>query len=706
MATAIKIALLIQGNVNSSGGMQPLVTVGLFPTEEIGNLDVAPIIQESQSFKIKHCANYIIYNLTDTKVRPIGAARDGRLVIALAMPCRLQLKDGKSPYTLLKEIYTKFVSENMRPTDDGYHIFVSLEPDNEEFRTLLSLNSTEDRPSQVYIPMSQTGGKGVVQAATEEKLEALFRDSQYPEFRQFSEIEIGRTCQPTVNIEIPRHCEYKIMLNGSLINKTLVNGTDSFNSEDYLHDGKYTTYIGQHVAFTLSELITDEDGSMFDGRVTLQGETVKCIVNSKPKEFKFKAEIKPSLGNSLTQEDVEIIKQWLNNNNLRVMFGGENINQTFLNNETIQANGENVNLPLSILTSQSIENYQFSIDKNIETKKIILKARKVRKPDPVPVRYPEPSPRKTQEQNNLPQPAANSTGMELWFINTKDFKNEYRAIVKSSDDKHYLRQTLSFIEKKQKNGETLYRASVTLDDTWKLAGDIIVWIECEKDRIIISSQPQSPSFMNNMAELDITNLQYKKKQSNKPSMIIPIVAGIAGVIFGLVIGWFLFSNISNKENDDNSEDVAELNQKINSLENDIKDKDAEISSLKGQLEAQEEMKTEPKRGETVKTESNPKPVVAETVQVDYKSQIVDKFNTRNYDALSGKNGLLAKAVKAKQITGTQSQKISLFWWNPNDSKGQYNVSQKAKIRDALAGKQFRSIDKIVELSDQLASKLK
>ena len=699
MATAIKIALLIQGNVNSSGGMQPLVSVGLFPTEEIENLDVAPIIQESQSFKIKHCADYIIYNLTDTKVRPIGAARDGRLVIALAMPSRLQLAGGKSPYTLLKEIYTKFVSENMRPTDDGYHIFVSLEPDNEEFRTLLSQNSTEDRSSQVYIPMSQTGGKGVVQAATDEKLEALFRDSQYPEFRQFSEIEIGRTCQPTVNIEIPRHREYKILLNGTPINKKLVKGSDSFNSEDYLHEGKYITYIGQHVAFTLSELINDEDGSMFDGRVTLHGETIECTVNQKPKEFKFKPEIRASLGNTLTQEDVDNLKKLLNSNNLRVMFGGENINKAFLFNETIQANGEGVKLPLS-LSSQRIDDYNFSIEKNLESKKIVLIVRKVRKPEPGPVRTSEPGPRNTQEQKNMPQPTATSRGMELWFVNNEYSINEYRAIVKSSNNKHYLRQILTFLAKSQKSGVILYGACLTLDDAWKQAGDISVRIEYEKDGIVFSSQPQSPYFINNMAEMDITNLKYEEKPSNKPSMIIPIVAGIAGVIVGLVIGWFLFSNFTKEENDDNSEGVFKYKQRIESLEKDVKNKDAEIIRLNDLLNApREEVKAELKREETVKTETVSKPA---QVQVeDYKSQIVDKFNNRDYQTV---NGLLSKAVKANQITVEQSKKISSFWWNPNDSKGKYTAPQQAKIRNALAGKQFRTIDEIVALYDAIKAK--
>ena len=703
MATAIKIALLIQGNVNSSGGMQPLVSVGLFPTEEIENLDVAPIIQESQSFKIKHCADYIIYNLTDTKVRPIGAARDGRLVIALAMPSRLQLAGGKSPYTLLKEIYTKFVSENMRPTDDGYHIFVSLEPDNEEFRTLLSQNSTEDRSSQVYIPMSQTGGKGVVQAATDEKLEALFRDSQYPEFRQFSEIEIGRTCQPTVNIEIPRHREYKILLNGTPINKKLVKGSDSFNSEDYLHEGKYITYIGQHVAFTLSELINDEDGSMFDGRVTLHGETIECTVNQKPKEFIFKPEIRASLGNTLTQEDEDNLHKLLNSNNLRVMFGGKNINEAFLFNRTIQANGEDVKLPLS-LSSQSIDNYHFSIEKNLESKKIVLIVRKMRKPEPGPVRTSEPGPRNTQEQKNMPQPTATSRGMELWFVNNEYSINEYRAIVKSSNNKHYLRQILTFLAKPQRSGEILYRACLTLDEAWKQADDISVRIEYVKNGILFSSQPQSPSFMNNMAEVDITNLKYDEKPS---TMIIPIVAGIAGVIVGLVIGWFLFSNFTKEENDDNSEGVFKYKQRIESLEKDVENKDAEIIRLNNLLNApREEVKAEPKREETVKTEANPKPVAEKVDQVDYKSQIVEKFNNRDYNALSGRNGLLAKAVKAKQITGDQSWKISLLWWNPNDSKGKYTAAQQAKIRSALAGKQFGSIDEIVAMSDSLAPQLK
>ena len=709
MATTSFIALIIQGNINAGGGSVPLVSVGVFPQAERDKIDSAPTIWEKISYKIKHCQTCIIYTMTDTAVRSIGASRDGQLTIALAIPRTLQLKD-KSPYELLTAIYTKFVNENMKPTGDGYHQFDKSDIDREPYMELLSKNPTEPtegRSSKIYIPMSQTGGIGVVQAATDEKLKALFRDSQYPEFRQFSEIEIGRTCQPTVNIEIPRHREYKIMLNGSLIKKTLVNGTDSFNSEDYLHDGAYTTYIGQHVAFTLSELITDEDGSMFDGRVTLQGDTVKCLVNSKPKEFKFQAVVKPSPGNTLTEEDKDNIEQWLDNNNLCVMFGDNNINQTFFNDETIQANGENVNLPLSISTSQSIENYQFSIEKNIESKKIILLVRKVRKQDPVPVRYPEPSPRKTQEQNNLPQPAATSTGMELWFINTKYFKNEYRAIVKSSDDKHYLRQTLSFIEKKQKNGGTLYRASLTLDDNWKQAYGIIVRIECNKDGIIFSSQPQSPSFLNNMAEIDITNLKYEEKPTKKPSMIIPIATGIAGAIVGLLMGFFLFSNSSKEENGDALRQLAELKAKVNSLENEIEKKEGDIARLNAQLNApREEVKSESKKEESEKPEIAPQPVAKETLQVDYKSQIVDKFNTRNYDALSGNNGLLAKAVKAKQITGTQSQKISLFWWNPNDSKGKYNVSQKAKIRDALAGKQFRSIDNIVALSDQLASKLK
>ena len=203
MANTNGIALLIEGTATIRGSIEPLVTVGVVP-RECEAVAVGALLKEPLSYVLRHTATHRCYTVIDRSVRPYGSLRKGTLSISIAISRQRQLANRQSPYTILKEIYNTFVALNMWAAPTGEHIFNEGEYDRSVFVTLLGKYRLESAQEGDYVEMPATGKKALVCIDTEEKLSMLMRDSQYPELRGVSQLEIGRQCAPTINIPIPR----------------------------------------------------------------------------------------------------------------------------------------------------------------------------------------------------------------------------------------------------------------------------------------------------------------------------------------------------------------------------------------------------------------------------------------------------------------------------------------------------------------------
>ncbi len=717
MAPTIKVALIIQGNVNTDGGMQPLVSVGVFPLEELKSLDTAPMIKEGVSFKIKHCETCIIYKLTDVKVRPKDSARDGRFVLALAVPCRLQFAEGKSPYKLITDIYTKFVNENMLATSDGYHKFDKSDIDRDPYIELISQYAVEER-SGAYIKMTPSGELGIIQAATDDKLEAIFRDSQYPEFRQFSELEIGRSCQPTINVEIPRSREYSIELNGHAISIKLQKEMDFFDSADFLKDEEYTTYKGQHVHFTLQEVLNGDAEFTYKDQIKLEGTVIKCKVNSVSKEFKFVAEIRSASGYSLTQTDQENIKMMIKNSQLKITFGNDDISEYFLTGNDYVVYGSAIK-QLPNIIPDSTDDFQFTVEKRRDLSKFVLIVKKTFKPQPKPELKPVPkldrnserSGKKYSERTNYPVISTPSlTGYEIHFVNNSEkyLNDDLVAIVSSRDKKkRYLRQVLHFNYTSQ-NGYTVGHAHLLLDNDWEediSSRDMSICLSyrSKNSGIIRQSGTVTPDFKGKVAEIEVHKLIFDEPKAKIPKLYYMIGSFLLGMIIAAGATYFMMKESALKEEERKEifQQIADLKEQNDSLKNENERLRAENEKLSSGESASSSRKDEENPISQVTDERKQETLDISSKTADYKRQIVEAINNRSYGLVGGekgKEGLLSKAKKAKQITKEQENAITAFWWGAG---GPYSKAQRAKIDKELKGKIFKSINEVVDFGKQI-----
>ena len=192
MNSNLQLALRVAGTKQRRAGFAPLVTVGVLAGDEGANMYRSTMVAERPAYVVKHAPTYILYQLIDRGAKPFDADANGVLSIALTISSNSQLAEGKSPFTLLDEVYKKFVETYMESTSDGRLSFIDTDNDNEIFREIVSQYKLEPRRSS-YVTMSQQGLTGVV-CVPQDKLVDFFANTQYKEFAQFKDIEIGISC--------------------------------------------------------------------------------------------------------------------------------------------------------------------------------------------------------------------------------------------------------------------------------------------------------------------------------------------------------------------------------------------------------------------------------------------------------------------------------------------------------------------------------
>ena len=118
MANNRNIALRISGTKQRQAGFAPLVSAGVLAGNEGENMDRVLLVPETPAFLVKHAEDYILYLLIDRRVKSFDADAPGVLSIALTIGSAVQLADGKSPYTLLMEVYDTFRTLYMTPMSE------------------------------------------------------------------------------------------------------------------------------------------------------------------------------------------------------------------------------------------------------------------------------------------------------------------------------------------------------------------------------------------------------------------------------------------------------------------------------------------------------------------------------------------------------------------------------------------------------------
>lgn len=688
-----QIALLIKGNITAGGGMQPLIAIGVFPKDVADNMDTAPKVPERLSYKIRHGNTDITYTMTDVNVRSAKSSRGGRLVIGISIPCDMRLKDGKSPYWLLKDIYRTFVELHMTTGSDGFHTFKDQDLSNEPFRTLMDSYELEVRSTKGYRRMSEfnAGETGIVSVQTEESLAELMRDSQYPEFTGYSQIEAGLSCVPTVNIRIPRPRKYRVYLNGVYKNVDLTDARDAFNSADYLLDTKYQTW--DHVGFQLEELLDSLDGTLYGGRIRIskEEERIDCEVSKQDKRFEFTAEIKPALGGS--PDNVGKARKALQEGKLSITLGGEDISDRFVSGDKIVVRGSNVE-KLPQLSTKGYGNLEFSIEMEADRRKYCLRVKQAKASSFESIGS-KPNPNRNQ---NNDRPAFGSAPVlepgtpkyQLGII-AEDPMQQYEVIVKSADKRFYLRQNIRFAAEGK-----VYKARIAFDEAWAGAGTLEVFLQRLSPKGTLErSQPTAIFYGATPTDIHVSALTFKPVSSSpKMSVLLYAAIGVVLVLIALAAGFHVGYKRGGSNVEEYKKTINEYSQTIGSLNQKI----AEMTSSSS---------SENKDEQTEKLKSKESPLISPTTPTSnttldtpkYKLLIVDEVN-KNIKTICNNEApswdklkeLLGKARQAQQITQEQRDLIDGLYYN----KQGYNSAQISKINIGLEKqKEFKDLDQLV-----------
>lgn len=250
------ISLRISGTKMRQAGFSPLVNVGIFPAELNQELD-RNFSAAKRIFVLMHREDYIAIVLYDQMVKSFDTNAAGLLTIALTIPKGNRLVGGVSPYALLMEVYRRFQVLYMNPQGDGYTIFKDVEADSDIFKTIVDRYSLESDLGR-YVRMNTNGTIGTL-AVPESQMEVFFRDTQYPEFANFKEIQIapGLTSSPVLaRLGVPRKVLWKVFLNDAFTGKYI----DSDSNTCYVKTKDTDEYEFPEVSVNLGEVLSAPGG--------------------------------------------------------------------------------------------------------------------------------------------------------------------------------------------------------------------------------------------------------------------------------------------------------------------------------------------------------------------------------------------------------------------------------------------------------------
>jgi hypothetical protein len=323
----LQIALRVAGTKQRRAGFAPLVTVGVLAGDEGANMYRSTMVAERPAYVVKHASGYILYQLIDRGAKPFDADANGLLSIALTISSNAQLADGKSPFSLLDEVYRKFVETYMEQTSDGRLSFLDTDTDNDIFREIVSHYKLEKRHS-TYIPMDQQGLTGVV-CVPQDKLAEFFINTQYKEFASFKEIEIGVNCQGQVTtgldkLQIPLPLvSYEVWVNNVKTGRLMQSLSDS-----YFVSAKSTVFHAyEGVEFTLREVL-EAQGNLEknNAHIHLDYKTYRIYCDLRKKDIFYELEFD---WKDDTGQGKNVILSAIKNGKVKVQLGTRDISKLF-----------------------------------------------------------------------------------------------------------------------------------------------------------------------------------------------------------------------------------------------------------------------------------------------------------------------------------------------------------------------------------------
>lgn len=365
-----RLALRIAGTKQRQAGFAPLVNIGILPEGEGQRMDRSPKITDNPAFVIKHTASYILYLLIDCRVKSFDAAPSGVLSIALAVPRDVQLAGGRSPYSLLMEVYERFRAENMTPMNDGRYSFIDQEANDASIRAIVENYAVEPRRGS-FVEMSPTGPTGFV-CVPPQHLEAFFRDTQYPEFRPFRDIEVGVACQPSPELElldIPRVTRYAVYQNAARTNRILTYPEDRYESDM----PSTSTHEYDKVSFTLQELLDSPGKALtFSGgkvRLDEMKDIIYCEVNKREIQYSLRVVMdeNPSGGRQALLKDVS-------DNKVRLKLGDTDVTSCMVGSGSKAIPASAVSQPLRF-SNNFVNGYKLLVKTELDSAKRLLVAR-------------------------------------------------------------------------------------------------------------------------------------------------------------------------------------------------------------------------------------------------------------------------------------------------------------------------------------------
>ena len=680
------ISLLIQGNKRSHGGFSPLLKVGIIPIDEINSekMDKARAVSENPMYVIRHADRYVIYTLQDSKVKSCDGTRRGRMTISLAIPKNKCLSDGHSPYEVLKLVYEKFQRECMTLGEDGLYCFLSNDYDDVPFEQILFQYNLEDYNGK-YRPMLGTGGVGIVCANTEEKLSLLFKDSQYEQFENYNEVEVGMFCNPTIDIEIPRKPVYRLYVNNTF-KKGLSNDGDSYSSLNEIYsDSEYYNY--DIINFTLRELLDSPDNTLFDDKVKLdfQQERIDCEVLKTPKDFHY---------NLMLEGDVDDeVRMMLQAERLQLKFGPFFLDKHFWGDKKIILRGEEVQTAYPNWSKKVEGKYTFSV--KVIDKVITLSVKKEKVETVKPgwgfgdVKYP-------------PVPKGNgSNSLKIVVKSEQDYDYEVLNIEvkKEGTNSWSLCQPLNF--KKEKKDS--YKAELEIDSDW-MNSDVQITIENKNER-------KKQNFFKTIEKE--TSVTMKEKWDVIPSKNFwqkyraKIIVFIVGIILGgLIIGggataYLLYLNKKQEKPQDEIVSMDEhnkLKKECSELKTENEKLTNKVDSLINVFESKKDNQTK-----TPSVKNEPKENSLEDEVVALVNHCIENKNFKELDDFK-------RNPKFKKLPDEIKKALPALYWGYHNKKGKqivYNNSQKTKVLKVLnEEKPIYSLDQIKKMfNDKIKDKI-
>ena len=299
-----KITLLISGNKIGNAGFNKLLNVGDFPLG-LTDIDYPTNFVANHCFYFQHTATYrkLVLMCKPSTIVSSGAARAGRLSIAIVIPKGLRIVGGKSPYDLLLEIKNKFMESNMNYYESAnMYEFKSEDYDKQPFEEILNKYPLEKGTSRHIVT---AGEMNAYMIASEDKIRDLLRDPQYAEFANYKFVWVCSQGNPQnyPNIVIPRPHKYAVYINDKL---------DSNIGENDSYDRNIRHNATSHpvsVSFTIDKLRNGYTQENVSFSLNEDAERVDCWVTFPKKQYTrcFNARFSPEI----TPEDKVTIKSKL-----------------------------------------------------------------------------------------------------------------------------------------------------------------------------------------------------------------------------------------------------------------------------------------------------------------------------------------------------------------------------------------------------------